>query len=206
MVTEWTYDEESYRYYDEENDRYVTEAQLRALSERYLKSRVGVVDQVVGLLLASLLLPRWVTEVRDELGQTYYIMYLLGRGGASRMADRDWSLLSDQLRKQYGYLNNFASQMAAGGMSEAQIAARTALYWQSSRGLFEMGRTIGARDLMLPAYPGDGTSECGAHCKCWWRIIEFTDKWDCYWVRTAGESCPTCQARAQVWAPFVVYK
>jgi hypothetical protein len=205
ILDTWDFDE-SYKYYDETAGRYVSENQLRALSERYLKRRVSVVDQLVGLLLASMFLPKWVSQARNEIRQTYFTMYVLGRGGVNKMTPEDWGRLSEQLKTQYHYFNNFANEMADGGLSEDQISYRTSLYLNSSRQAFEVARTIGARNLILPAYPGDGSSECGVNCKCWWRIIEFDDKWDAYWIRTAGESCPTCQARASIWVPYVVYK
>lgn len=203
LLDEWEFSDD-FRFYDAEEERYITENQLRALSERYIKSRVGVVDQLIGLLMAGMFLPRWVGEMRKEIRSSYYVMYLLGRGGQSSLGTLDGSILNDQLRNQYIYLNNFANAMAEGGLSEAQIAARAGLYFQSSRQMFERGRA-GARGLILPAYPGE-SSECGVNCRCKWRIINFEDKWSCYWVRSAKESCATCLSRSAEWSPYVVYK
>lgn len=206
ILDTWPYDDETYRYYDDEGEKYLTEAQVRAISERYLKSRIKVVDELMGLLLAGMFLPRWVNQAREEITHTYFVMYLLGLGGLGQMTEADRVDLSQALQTQYHYLNRFADDMAEGNLSEDQIRYRASLYFQSSRQAFERARTIGARGLVLPAYPGDGSSECQANCKCWWRIIEFEDKWDAYWVRTAGESCPTCQVRSSEWAPYTVYK
>lgn len=72
----------------------------------------------------------------------------------------------------------------------------TAPYWQ--------GIALG---LPLPAYPGDGTSQCGQNCKCRW-VIQVLDQdkgdFDCYWKEGVAEHCQTCIERANSWNPIRV--
>ena len=70
---------------------------------------------------------------------------------------------------------------------------------------FEVGRA-GAFQVQLPAYPGDGSSECMVNDKCYWdvRLDIPNGQVLATWVRTAAESCPTCIKRAVEWNPYTI--
>ena len=84
------------------------------------------------------------------------------------------------VKAQLAYLKGFVA--AAPNLSEAQIAARAALYAGAVRGTFWKQRYTG-----LPFYPTEG-SECMVNCKCSWRQQGA----DYYWTLHAAEHCPTC--------------
>jgi hypothetical protein len=56
----------------------------------------------------------------------------------------------------------------------------------------------------LPAYPGDGQSECLVNCRCFWSIKETRDGWEATWALTPAEHCATCVENSQKWNPLVV--
>lgn len=102
--------------------------------------------------------------------------------GLSR-AERDD--IKRQVAVQIDYLRGFAS--ALDGLSDAQIAARAAMYAGAVRTTYSR-----ARHPRLPFYPGEG-SECLSQCRCSWQ--DNGD--DSYtWVMGAAEHCATCQSRA----------
>lgn len=111
----------------------------------------------------------------------------------------DYLMLGPLLRAQYEYLEGFARDIAAGFMSFDQITARARLYVGASREAYWLYVTRGVK---LPAYPGDGSSECLGNCGCEW--VEKPDgsgQW--YWQRGKDDSCPTCIEREINWAPYV---
>lgn len=95
---------------------------------------------------------------------------------------------------QLPYLRQFAADVRAGRLSEAQIAARAGLYAGAVRSTWGAARWAGAG---LPAMPTEG-SECLTNCRCEW--VQRSDGF--YWERGAGDSCPTCISREAQWRPW----
>lgn len=96
---------------------------------------------------------------------------------------------------QAPYLRNFAADVAAGRLSDAQIAARAGLYAGATRATWGKARWSGAG---LPAMPGDGSSECLTQCGCAWAYRDGAY----YWERGKNDSCPTCISREARWRPW----
>lgn len=204
----WFYSPEKHRYQNRETGKWLTDKQVRSLVKAYLKARQEETDLLADALLSgSISLTQWVNKMRKVQAETYLTAYLLGVGGFHQA---DFVRLGDiggLLSEQYGYLNEFGRDIAAGILSLAMLKHRSSLYLDSAVKMFERGRahTRGMGDL--PAYPCDGSSECRNNCRCFWRIVDRGDHWDCYWIRTAiKEYCPTCVSRSQTWAPFVIYR
>lgn len=203
----WVYDTEKNRYRNTATGTLLTDKRLRVLVQAYLADRQAETDALADALLAgTITLTFWVNQMRQVQKETYFTAYLLGVGGIHQADSLGLGDTGFLLSEQYGYLNEFGRDIAAGILSLAMIKHRSSLYLDSAIKMFERGR-VRARGMDdLPAYPGDGTSECGVHCKCYWRIVDHGDHWDCFWMRTARESCPTCVTRASTWAPFVIYR
>lgn len=96
---------------------------------------------------------------------------------------------------QVPYLRNFAADVAAGRLSDAQIAARAGLYAGATRASYSKGRWSGRG---LPAYPADGGTACLVNCKCSW--VERGGMM--YWELGTAEHCPDCESRAAQWRPW----
>lgn len=105
----------------------------------------------------------------------------------------------DEIRRavagQAPYLRGFAADVAAGRLSDAQIAARAGLYAGATRATWGKARWSGAG---LPAMPGDGSSECLTQCGCAWAYRDGAY----YWERGKNDSCPTCISREARWRPW----
>lgn len=93
------------------------------------------------------------------------------------------------------YLRNFAADVQAGRLSDAQIAARAGLYAGATRASYSKGRWSGKG---LPAYPADGGTACLVNCKCSW--VERGGMM--YWELGTAEHCPDCESRAAQWRPW----
>jgi hypothetical protein len=110
--------------------------------------------------------------------------------GLSRAERQD---LQASIRGQRPYLEGFARDMAAGGMTEEQIRRRAELYAGPIRLTYSKGRWPNA-----PDWPGSGGTSCLAWCRCVW--LERDGQ--LYWTLGASEHCPECLTRASNWAPY----
>lgn len=143
----------------------------------------------------------WLSAMQKALTTAHTAAYLAGLGersvggkvrawlsklvGLRALPKVEREALKQLVGAQLDYLRGFAG--ALGGLSDAQIAARAALYAGAVRTSYNR-----ARYPKMPFYPGEG-SECKAQCKCAWQ--ENGDG-SYTWVLGAAEHCATCQSRA----------
>lgn len=148
------------------------------------------------LLLGIIALGTWEAKMRQALQDASVIQYVFGRGGFEQMTAADWNWLENWLIAQYSFLGGFSNDIAKGLLSEAQIAARSYLYFSSAVTAFENGRMKAqSEELDLTRHPGDYTSQCGSRDRCYWHYAHHRDRIVCHWFRTARESCDTCISR-----------
>lgn len=154
---------------------------------------------------AGILTPdAWQAEMANLLLVGHLAAYAEGRGVKPKQltAEED-ALVGRIVAEQIPYLDGFATQIDETGWQPA-MEARARMYAAAMRQSYERAR---AGRLELPAYPGDGSSECLTNCRCGWRIV-WLDKEkgnaDCYWTLGRVEHCETCTSRARRWAPLKV--
>lgn len=204
--TRWVWDTVSRRYRNTATGRYLSQARITSLRDEYASEQRQWADQAARRLAQrDWTVRRWEDEVRVVIKRTYLAEYMLGRGGRNAMTPADYGRVGNLLRDQYQYLRNFALDIQAGKLTEAQIAARTQLYHESAIQAFERGKAAAYGDaLALPAYPADGRTACRARCKCRWRITETKTRWRAYWIRNkAAESCAGCVERERIYSPYI---
>ena len=176
-----------------------------ALEKHRALLAVRIEELTASLTQQTISAPSWRDGMRTAIKDAYISHYLAGRGGRNNMRSSDWGRIGGLLSSQYRYLNNFVNDILAGDMSEAAIVARARLYIESATQAAERAKAAD-RGLVLPAYPGDGTSECMANCKCEWSLIELDTRWEATWLLSAAEHCQTCIERARLWAPLIIEK
>lgn len=142
----------------------------------------------------------WQAEVAAQLARYHAAAYLAGSGVATLSGPALVAVERD-LAVQLAYLRAFgvaiqdAPQWQRGWAQRAQSYADAIQvpYWRGA-----------VRMLPLPALPGDGTSQCLTHCRCFWDVTELDgdNNYDCTWVLGAAEHCQTCRQRAAEWAPL----
>lgn len=203
----WIWLPELLRYRNLDTGVFVSSETVRGWAFDSIAASGNAAQEAASMLADSLLnLPDWEQVMRDELKGEYIRQYILGKGGLEQMTQADWGSIGGMLGDQYRYLDGFAQQIADGTLTEAQIAARSEMYFASSTEAYERAhaRAMGAPEL--PAYPGDGTSECMTNCRCAWDLNEVEPGvWECTWqIDAAAESCGTCIERSRDWAPLVI--
>lgn len=206
----WLYDPVRKRYRDSESGRTLNQNQVKNLVEQSINAAASNLSGITNLAGSGQLSPADFNRLmRDEIKYAHIREYLLGRGGLGQMTQEDWGSIGGMLADQYRYLGPFSDQI--GNLSEAQIAARAAMYIRSSREAYERAKTraYGLAVNDLPAYPGGGSTKCLSNCTCGWRIDEVRDNslligFDCYWELGASEHCSGCLDNASRWNPYVI--
>jgi hypothetical protein len=188
------------RYRDAATGRFVPRQTVVRYAELSITAGQDAADVLAQMVSNGEISPAdWELLMRAEIKSTFLQESMLGRGGRSSMTSSDWGTVGRALREQYDYLRGFRQDIEEGLLSEAQIRARSHLYFLASKGAFERAQAA-AWGITLPGYPTIGT-ECLTGDKCYWyirRIDEHTVL--ASWIRTAFESCPTCLQRAEEWA------
>lgn len=189
------------RYRDTETGRFVSSTSVRSRVNASLErgaGNAGVLAEQVAT--GALNAPDWNGVFREDIKREYIRQYVAAVGGRDNMTPADWGSIGGMLKEQYRYLDNFTDEIAAGRLTEGQIRTRAQMYINSAREAYERGnaRVYG---VVLPYYPGDGSTECLTNCKCFWDIKEIYENgtltgWNCRWKQTAMESCDDCNGRA----------
>lgn len=203
----WQWDAATKRYRNPDTGRFLSESTVVGLRDEFIEAQKDVASGLAERLSAGdITIQRWESEMRQHMKTTYINEYTLGRGGRNAMNAANWGEVGGRLGNQYRHLHGFAADIAAGNMSEAQIKARSAMYVESATDAFERGKARAYGVPALPAYPGDGSTECGVNCHCRWEYDEDESEWRCTWALGAADHCDTCVTRASLWAPLVILK
>lgn len=145
--------------------------------------------------------------MRELVSDVHVAAYAAGRSGRwNDIGPDEWRRVERTLDIQFRFLRGFRDWLRdtdPDDVSEAQVYQRSRLYGAASRQSFvraelaDLGLT-----LELPAYPGDGTTECRANCKCAWSVRTLSKArgdFDVSWRLGAAEHCRQCRKRARVW-------
>lgn len=119
---------------------------------------------------------------------------------ASLLTPDELTMLTDIVKTQAEYLFVFATML--GTLTISEIIRRAVMYIESTRQGFERGKAA-AYGIELPAYPGDGSTPCLSHCRCYWQI-ESGDAILAYWRLGTSDHCATCKQRNAEWSPYRV--
>jgi hypothetical protein len=193
------------RYRDVATGQFVAREAVLDYVDRITRSGSNASGVLADLVSDGTLSPAdFGQRLKDELKSADIQAYILGRGGRDLMQPRDWGALGNMLKPEYARINQFVADIEAGDLTPGQIRARAALYFQRAREGYERGHAR-AHDLpTLPAYPGDGTSECMNGCLCRWNHVKLDGEGnvDSFWEAQPIEPCPTCLERSIAWAPL----
>lgn len=155
----------------------------------------------------------WLRRMMGEVRDLHTTAYAIGYSGRwDELSNQDWGAVGATVQRQYRFLRRWRQEVDRGGLdavSLAQLNDRAQKYGQASSESFEKGYSaeVGMPPNILPAYPGDGTTECFTRCKCRW-AINILDKqnqdFDCTWTLGVAEHCETCIVRASEWVQLEV--
>ena len=179
IVAFWIWDKNAKRYRDLRNGRFLSARLAVLYSEQSMLTSYVASDTIVTFVVSGDITPSiWHEVFKAEIKDEYIRQYLAGIGGLSNMTSADWGSIGGMLTEQYKYLDGFAEAVAAGNLSQLQIANRANMYINSAREAFE-------RALRRTAEK-DGYDE---------------ENWVLGFVVT--EHCATCESReGEGWKPI----
>jgi hypothetical protein len=199
-MADWTWIESKRVYRDMETGAELDAREQRRIADEWMAKKAPDLGTTMRSLIgrdAATIKATFGEAVADVLASSYAI----GRGGLNMMDEADWSDISILSDAQAGYLDGFIADMA--DLTDDQIAARAEGYAGSGSLAFSAGVAKAAGDLDLPALPGDGDTECGANCNCWWDIEETEDGYEATWqLGASAVHCEDCLHNADEWSPL----
>lgn len=213
----WEWGENTQRYRDIGTGRFLSASDVRDWSSESIRIQGGNTDQLARMLTDDQINGRdWETLMRQSIKREYIKQYLEGRGGLSQMTPQDWGSIGGMLADQYRFLGPFAREIAAGELSEAQIAQRSRMYINSAREATSRANQRARGWPELPDHPASGRTECLTNCACWWSGARTNGTWEFTWnLDFEAEHCTSdevdaqgrprgCIERADLWNPLVI--
>lgn len=125
----------------------------------------------------------WRDTMRDEIKGEYIRQYLAGKGGRNNMTQADWGSVGGMIADQYRYLGDFYDEVRTGDLSDAAIAARSAMYINSAREAFNVAmrrvhKKAGYKEKRWVLTIAEHCKNCPILAALGWVSIDFKYKVD----------------------------
>lgn len=199
----WSEAEQSYFY--AQSGRRVPQRLLDRALDRAINSATNDLRALTERLQAgSITLADWQAQMAAQIKLLHTGAAAFGRGGWQQMSPSDWGWTGQRLRTQYGYLRNFAQDVAMGKQPlDGRVVARAAMYAQAARstqramqrrmaqgiGMVQERNQLGAADrhcsqcvdiasrgwVPIGSLPPIGSRICRSMCKCTMIYRDMTD-------------------------------
>lgn len=204
---DWVWNQLTKRYRNSKTKKTVSSNTVLRLRDDFVDlKRDTFSDLTDNLINSRITVQEWVHEMRKRVRDVNNAQYMLARGGRNAMFQTDLDALSEIIKDQFDYLQQFGEEVRAGRLSANQITARSELYMESSTRAYEQAKAA-SFDIELPEYPADGNQICKARCRCRWEINEKKDTIEAFWLlNVAAKHCDSCIANAAKWAPYMIQK
>lgn len=197
LTSQYNYENASKRWRDSTTGRFVSNSAVVDEMHRLKEATHSTLEQLTRQLYSSgndrITLAQWQIAVASELKDAHLALGIFGAGGRKNMGFAEFGRVGQTLREQYGFLNNFAQQIANGEVSLNQALARIQMYGNATQQSYyaeyaqqnkekkfyymlqpaENCPTCVARSAGNPydfdnlqGYPGDGSTQCKANDLC----------------------------------------
>ncbi len=131
------FDPRTHRYRDEQTGRFVPYSNvLRLVDEEQNHLAVRLKGHARLLVSGHIEVPEFQARMAQSLKESHLRMAALGGGGFKQLTNRHYGNVGAELKRQYGFLQGFGEDLAAGNLSEKQILHRASLYAASTRSSF----------------------------------------------------------------------
>lgn len=186
------FDNRANRWRDITTGRFVSQAQVDNEMRVHQEATIPNLQNLTRELYAgNMTVEQWQITTATELRNARLSQAMLAVGGRANMTSANNGRVGAQLRRDYGYLNNFAQEVANGQVSEAQALARIAQYGRATQSSYwnEWARQQPAINWVLhpaehcgdcielaanspytantlPTLPGAGATQCRSNCQC----------------------------------------
>lgn len=188
----YAYNNTAQRWFDTASGKFVSETAVIEEMRIHQTATYSALEELTRRLYAGgITLERWQVDIAAELKDAHLAQAMFAVGGKRNMEAENYGRVGGTLADEYRYLHNFATEIAAGTVSEAQALARIqqygnatqASYWREYKLASELiywnlhpaehcgdcltlagGSPYKPKDLNQ--VPGDGNTKCRGNCKC----------------------------------------
>jgi len=173
----FTFERRTGRYRNNATGRFVAERTLRGLAEKFSDFTAQNMRRHTERFIAGEIdLPTWQDRIAKELRNSYLVSTQIGRGGKNAMTPADYGRIGGRLRFEYRKLNQFALEIKAGMLTDAQILARVQLYAPGARTAYYDGLTAAMKDAELTEErrvlnPAEHCEDCVGYARMGWQPI-----------------------------------
>lgn len=136
--TRYAWNDKAGRYVDQKSGQFVSHAAVRSDLDRVLDGITAKMDLVSrGLNNGVINLDQWQAQMMDLTKRVHLVSAAAQRGGWAQMTQADFGRVGQIVRREYGFLRNFAEQIASGKQPlDGNIARRARMYGQQARNTF----------------------------------------------------------------------
>lgn len=135
--------------------------------DNYLQRTNQLADDLVARRIT---VSQWRDAMATELDRAHTTAYAVGAGGVQHVdIDRVNTIVTTQTR----YLDAWSRNLSDVDVIDAgQVKQRAGLYLSAVTSTLQRAATDRLGIPPLPAYPGDGSTQCLVRCKCRW-VLEW---------------------------------
>lgn len=155
------------RYRDVATGRFISEQVVIDTMQARIDDGFERMDNFLSAMLAEdsdVSLADWQRAMAIELRNMHYQMTLIGAGGIQNVTQADYGRLGQTLRAEYGYLQNFANEIADGNLSEGQIRVRMQMYADKIWNSFWVAKTTHMKDDAKATHESRELDPNAEHC------------------------------------------
>ena len=203
-MNEWEYVVSRHAYRNTRTGKWLTWAQMVAIRDTFIEARQEVVRGLAARYVAGEIgANEFARLFRSITAETHAALAIMGAGGAERFGQLPVAVRNLQgiLADQMPYAEAFLREIAAGLLSDADIANRAALYQGAAVEAYEQANADDF-EIDLPYMPGDGDTVCLSNCRCAWNVETVFEDDDevtyATWVtENDGNVCDDCAERGR---------
>ncbi len=175
------------RYHWKDTNKIVGVAVLRYQTNQSIEqNKTSAAEITQRMLDKKINVGEWENAIASQLKTATIQLYKLGK---PELNQRDYGIIGSRfLKKQYAKLRKFSYDILTGGLSEAQIKARTNLYFNKLRGVFEDAQRESHKEARCPwerrkINSKEPCSKCPVYAAMGWQSVgtlpQVTEQCDC---------------------------
>jgi hypothetical protein len=147
-MSDFTFDPKTSRYRDNDSGKFITDRAVREAVDRVADEASARLAALSGRLRSGdVTLATWQREAMATIKDAHLAAGIAAHGGTARMDQHTWGLIGRQIREEYRYLRDLASDIASGRQPlNGRLVARAGMYGQAARSTFS---SVLARDQLL---------------------------------------------------------
>lgn len=150
-MTNYTFDQSTFRYRDESTGRFVSGSQVRSDLDAVLEGTQARTRAITQQLVdGKLSLGDWQTKMQQEIKASHVASGILGRGGVESTTQADYGRMGHIIKGEYAALRQWAKDLESGKAPlDGRALSRADLYQEAGRGTFEEVKRFAAKEAGL---------------------------------------------------------